>query len=657
MNVSYTYCNIDYLPSTLFGFKIHVSGTFKNYKTIFNKIFPYLNSKKIAYKFVNNEEDIYKTLSVFEFAAEVGKLVTIYPSPQAVKTILENLYNLLPHDEEGVYILSDRPYKNSSLLFYRYGLFQNSGNVYKDGIPTVTSIQGEEWQDYPKTYFDLPNWISDIQEPQKIEESYLGNTYTVTSVLHQSGGGNVYLGKDKKYDTPIILKETRPYVLSFPNIEKSELRVKEYDLALKLKDLGVRQIISPIESVKEWINTYYIYHYIEGESLTNFCKNYSIASYSRSHKRKNLKLFKEFLKVVTHLLSTIVYYHENDLILNDIHPDNFIVDKEGVLNFIDLENSYFYGEKPFVGVKSRISLESWNFLDGKQADFHKIGNMILFLLGRLTVSKESYKDIEVLDKLLIAYGIKSNISEFIKYLFSNNIDREELSNWLLKLEAEAIDINESIPKISNQRENFGDFIEKVNKSCTEFLKYKRYLKSNTYVSPNIENTILGLMNSEKNLGLDGLSGVIVLLKYYKYNDLVDQGITILLNKLDKTDEGIMVPIPGGYYSPYVCNGLSGVIQMLFYIDKVKYRNLILELRKTLYVEFAQYENYSKGMLGIADTLLLTTYYRNSNLLHQCIKSLILNSYIYHKERDISFEELREVLFHYHSVYSFKKSIS
>lgn len=657
MSISYTYRNLENLPSILFGFKIHVSATYNNYQHILRVIRPYLEEKKIPYKFVENKEDIYKTLSVSELSAEVGKLVTIYPSPASLTTILEELYELLPKDEDGVYILSDRPYKDSSLLFYRFGVFQNSANVYQNGIPTMTNISGEQWQDFPKPYFDLPNWVDDIQEPQKTNESYLGNTYNVTSVLHQSGGGNVYLGMNKKYMVPVTLKEARPYILSFPGIEKKDLREKEYELSCRLKNADVKYVISPIERVDEWINTYYIYHHIQGESLTDFSKAYGINAYSRKHKIKNLRLYKEFLKLVCSLTRTVIYLHDNQLVLNDIHPDNFIIDHDGEIYFIDLENAYIYGEKPFVGIESKISLKKWNFVDGKQADFYKLGNTILFMLGRLYISEESENDIELLNRLLLSYGIETNLTNFIKYLFSGEVTKEHLEDYISSLSAIPIKISDTFPSFDCTDLVDFSFIEKVENICIEFQKYKKYVPKSGYISASNIDRVLGLMNTEQNLGLNGLSGIISLLRYYGFIDLAEEGINIVLTRLEETDEGLMAPIEGGYYSPYICNGISGIIQMLYYIDKKKYRGLILELRKSLLVEFAQYEDYNKGMLGIADTLLLTASIRNNNLVKQCVQSLILNSYLYHQERNLPLMELQLVTSHFYSVYSSKKSIS
>ena len=52
--------------------------------------------------------------------------------------------------------------------------------------------------------------------------------------------------------------------------------------------------------------------------------------------------------------------------MNDIHPDNFIIDYNYKITFIDLENSYVYGDDPLTGIYSVISLKEWNKVDGKK---------------------------------------------------------------------------------------------------------------------------------------------------------------------------------------------------------------------------------------------------------------------------------------------------
>lgn len=40
MKVSYTYRNLEHLPSILFGFKIHLSATYQNYQSILDIAIP-----------------------------------------------------------------------------------------------------------------------------------------------------------------------------------------------------------------------------------------------------------------------------------------------------------------------------------------------------------------------------------------------------------------------------------------------------------------------------------------------------------------------------------------------------------------------------------------------------------------------------------------
>lgn len=246
-----------------------------------------------------------------------------------------------------------------------------------------------------------------------------------------------------------------------------------------------------------------------------------------------MRLFKEFLNIVNSLVKILIYLHSNQLILNDIHPDNFIRDEHGKLHFIDLENSYLYGEKPFVGIESKISLKSWNFLDGKQADFHKLGNMLLFLLARLTVSEQSTVETDLLNRLLNSYGIDSNLSKFITYLLSGEVTKDGLVKWLESLDATSIDIDEVLPPKTDIKDSSISFIKKVERSCLEFDKYKKYLIDMAVTTPESEDAIIRLMNLERNLGLEGLSGVIVLVDNQGLKNIAEAGINILLNRFFK----------------------------------------------------------------------------------------------------------------------------
>ena len=322
MSEIYTY-NINKKSLPLVGFKIHISATPYNFKAILEAILPYLDKKHLNYKYISRQEDILKNFSIFEEITNSGKLITIYPeNTQQFKDILNDLYKIIPNSTAGIYILSDHPYRDSNNIFYRYGFFKEIPEYAKNGILTLTGPNGEIWQDYPKTYFDLPSWIDDIQDIKLQETSYLSKNYRINQIIHSSNGGSIYKGVSTKTNHLIIMKEAKPYILFFDNIEKRSLRKNEYQISQRIN----KYIPTPLEKVQEWINTYYIYEYIDGVSLSVYTTPLTIFSYETTAEEDNSKKFKQFLAVINNLFKLVDYFHDNNIILNDIHADNFLID-------------------------------------------------------------------------------------------------------------------------------------------------------------------------------------------------------------------------------------------------------------------------------------------------------------------------------------------
>lgn len=320
----FTFCNrnADLLPR--FGFKIHLSATIETYQQLFDLCEPYLMSKKISFKYLKTKEAVNYNFSVQESSAESGKFITIYPrDKEHFKELIEELYQLIPKHQEGIYILSDRAYKDSRCIFYRYGCIKMEEHFLEDNLPTLFGPQGEKWQDYQKNYFDLPDWIEDIQEPIVGEPSYLLEHYQLQGILKSNNGGNIYLAKSKKNQQPVVIKESRPFILYHPSLRKEALRKAEWSLLKKVSG----PLLKRVERVKEWINTYYIYEYEKGHSLGDFLEAHSLFVYKRSQLSDNYQHFRQLMKSFHGILKTVAALHEKGLVLNDIYPDNFQIDE------------------------------------------------------------------------------------------------------------------------------------------------------------------------------------------------------------------------------------------------------------------------------------------------------------------------------------------
>jgi len=111
------FSNANWMPNT---WKIHISATYRNHIEILRIVSQYAISKEINFKFCSNIDQFISINSKTMSRASSGKFIVLYPLEQEFEETLEDLYNLLKK-YDGPYILSDRPYKDSKTVYYRYG--------------------------------------------------------------------------------------------------------------------------------------------------------------------------------------------------------------------------------------------------------------------------------------------------------------------------------------------------------------------------------------------------------------------------------------------------------------------------------------------------------------------------------------------------------
>lgn len=601
--------------SVIHGFKIHISATITNYKAIFQIVYPILLEEGVCFKYIERHEDVLCNFSEYESPAESGKYITIYPtSREECLRLLELLYKKIPKDWQGIYILSDRSYKDSNTIFYRYGFFEDNVEYMVDGIPTLIGPSGEVWQDYQKNYFDLPSWVSDLQEPQVLKESYLGQHYQLTKVLQTRNSGNTYQAIRKMDGQQVILKESRPHMLSLDNVEKRQLREQEYRMAQLLETSN--HTPKPIERVSEWVNEYFIYEAIDGQDLSETMTPFSIFNYSKQASDENRDKFSMFLEQSRELLKLVHQFHQAGVTLNDIHDRNIIRTSTGKLYFIDLENSYYSEADNLVGIYNEISLPEWNSISGQTSDCYKIANLLLHLLGRLQVKNKNEYQAGLVDDLLGYYGIKSSFSNFIHYLFSDApnlsealaiFDRIEVEESTYQYELSLTEEMEDIQSLSLQylidQTKFEDYCQTVN-DPTRFQV---------------------LLDRERNFGLDGLSGLLGLIQLGKipvgYDEKIKEKI---IAAIVDTEKGKSLSYGVACASPYLHTGAAGFLKVLLEEGNVEDDDLIHQLTPALLVDYAQYTDYRTGMLGVSDVLLdVYERFMDKNILDTVERQLII----------------------------------
>ncbi|MDV2631397.1 serine/threonine protein kinase [Lactococcus lactis] len=539
-----------------YGFKIHVSSTLENYDTIFYLVKKYLSKKNLFYKYLASRQEFIKNISKIEAPSESGKLFTIYPpNIKIAEQIMLELSEILCNFE-GIYILSDRNFRESNTVFYRFGFFKNVDNC-------EIEKNGKVWKDYQKCYYDSPSWIKDPfyhEKNSSIGESPL-KTYHLTEIIQQSNAGNIYLGNYN--NTKVIVKECRDNILMFEGMPCSKLRDNEYFIS---KDLDSKFFLQPIKKFKVWINNYYVYKYIEGQNLADWENRFFLFENVNQEKLDILT------QVIKNLIELLLLSHTKKIALDDIHPNNFIIDRNNKISFIDLEYSHHFNQSINITAKTDgYFLKKWENLSDEEKDLRKFGELILFLLGHLNIFEGQERSTEntflLINKIFDRFGIKTNISDLLKYLFTGNSAKK------------AVETSKNIYFLKFDLLNIID---------------ETYLKSPLELKKFIEET------NFSEIGLNGLVGYLWKLSYIKKSKIIEDKIEFLISQLNNS----FLYLSGKYYSPYLLNGSCGLALFLMDYNFEKYQAIIIKIAEGMNVKYAKSMDFEMGLTGISYFLIL-----------------------------------------------------
>lgn len=231
-------------------------------------------------------------------------------------------------------------------------------------------------------------------------------------------------------------------------------------------------------------------------------------------------------QVIKNLIELLLLSHTKKIALDDIHPNNFIIDRNNKISFIDLEYSHHFNQSINITAKTDgYFLKKWENLSDEEKDLRKFGELILFLLGHLNIFEGQERSTEntflLINKIFDRFGIKTNISDLLKYLFTGNSAKK------------AVETSKNIYFLKFDLLNIID---------------ETYLKSPLELKKFIEET------NFSEIGLNGLVGYLWKLSYIKKSKIIEDKIEFLISQLNNS----FLYLSGKYYSPYLLNGSCGL---------------------------------------------------------------------------------------------------
>jgi class III lanthionine synthetase len=338
------------------GWKIHISTVTHTVSDLLNAVLPVLIKDRAPFKFAADPSILFLLISKQWQRGGAGKFLTIYPrNAEHFACLLEKLH-AVTKGHEGPYVLSDRRYKDSKCLFYRYGGIspRSSLTIKGDRTAFIMSPEGERIPDRRQASFHLPPWVKDpfVSEPTVPlpEKRTLKNgRYLVESALRFTNTGGLYVALDTETNEKVVLKESRPLTnVNELGVGSTALLKKEYRLLkmLEADRIGPR----PIDFFHEWEHSFLVEELLDGITIRQHSVLHNVTRTTRPSPAY-LTDFCDALKAVfTQLAGLVSRLGRNHVVFRDLSPTNVLVLKNGEIRLVDFEAASELGVDPLTNL-------------------------------------------------------------------------------------------------------------------------------------------------------------------------------------------------------------------------------------------------------------------------------------------------------------------
>jgi tRNA A-37 threonylcarbamoyl transferase component Bud32 len=337
------------------GWKIHVSAGMANAGRVLAVVHEYCVGHRISYKHLRSRAILLARNSKYAPRDGSGKLITIYPTDNnELARVLEELSEEL-HGEHGAYILSDLRYGEGP-LYTRYGGFterwvEHNGNR----VLAIRKPDGTLVPDRREPTFSVPDWVNiPICLDKSLAARKAGDPaefpYRVTSSLHFSNGGGVYLAEREADGETVVLKEARPYAgLDRALVDAVARLRREHEILARLA--GIPGVPDVHERFTVWEHHYLAMGQMPGTSLGNWLAlNYPLTR--RDSTEADLHAYRDrALAVLAEVERIVGDLHGRGIVFGDLHALNILVDDDDQVSLIDFEMAADVesGERPALG--------------------------------------------------------------------------------------------------------------------------------------------------------------------------------------------------------------------------------------------------------------------------------------------------------------------
>uniref|UniRef100_A0AAU2JI58 Class III lanthionine synthetase LanKC n=1 Tax=Streptomyces sp. NBC_00049 TaxID=2903617 RepID=A0AAU2JI58_9ACTN len=325
------------------GWKIHVSARLDRAQHVLDTVAGICFSEGVPFKHLSARLFYLFLHHKHAGRAQAGKFCAVYPPDTATaRRLLERLRDALD-GEEGPYVLTDRRFRDSRTVHYRYGSFGARSRLRADGTREglVRDGSGREVVDLRLPAFHLPAGIADPfveEEEQPHAGPILIRDYEVTRAVRLSNAGGTYQARDRRTGRTVFVKEARAHNgLVFDGTDAQQRLRHEYRVLRELHAAAPGVGPEPLDHFTEWEHDFLVTEYVAGQPLAGWLSRSSPLARADRTAESVAAYYEACRSLLAGLDASLGRLHAAGYRFGDLSLGNVMVTPSGGVRLVDFE--------------------------------------------------------------------------------------------------------------------------------------------------------------------------------------------------------------------------------------------------------------------------------------------------------------------------------
>jgi len=351
------------------GWKVHVSARPERVQHVLDKAAEVCFQHEVSFKHLSTELFFWWTHQKLAHRPQAGKFIAAYPADvETARELMEALREALA-DERGPYILTDRRYKDSSTVHYRYGAFVRRFRPRADGLPEALTYDpaGRLVLDRRDPSFRPPESVVDpfVRARSGTAASGTRSTtaasgsrsdatgggadldgFAIDSSIRFTTAGGTYRGRELATGRKVFIKEARAHIGFREDGASAQQQLREEWMTLTaLHEAAPGLAPEPIRYIRKWEHEFLVCEHVAGLTAAAWASCTHPGLRASTAPEEIAAYYRRCEQIVSAIARALDRLHAAGFVFVDLSGGNVIVDDDDAVRLVDFGSAHRIGER------------------------------------------------------------------------------------------------------------------------------------------------------------------------------------------------------------------------------------------------------------------------------------------------------------------------